>query len=302
MINIWILAVVKNEDRLEEWIDHHINLGFDKIIICINDNPIPKLFYKNLYKKFKDYISLLDFSRVILRESNAKHHVIDRQSLVYKKAMSKITQRLNIKPDWLTIIDADEFIDFKDCDNVKEFIQKHCIDKGFDCCDIRWETYTDSGIIYKKDEGPSLIETYKDICKRTNDNWCEKNDELSWVKCIFKYDDSINLCAHGSHDYIFKKDDNILYNHIDDSIAVIKHYRTRCLEHYINYKIIKNKAYLMEYTKSGEEIFKTFFSVNEITLEKLNYIYNFCENFPNRLSKTDKLFLEQAAQQNDRKL
>ena len=61
MTNVWILAVVKNEDRLEEWIAHHINLGFDKLIICINDNPIPKLFYKNLHKKFKDHIELLDF-------------------------------------------------------------------------------------------------------------------------------------------------------------------------------------------------------------------------------------------------
>lgn len=61
-------------------------------------------------------------------------------------------------------------------------------------------------------------------------NWDYEKNECSWSKSIFKYNINIKPTPH--HPKNYKR------NLIDKSIAVVRHYRTKCLEDYIKCKCL----------------------------------------------------------------
>lgn len=108
MSKIGIIAIAKNENLyLKEWIEHHLGLGFDRIIIGLNDDEFkPHIINPNVI--YEDY-----------------HGVEKVQSLAYTELYLKYRKEF----DWILFIDIDEFVM---CDSgIKDFLE------GFDCDEVR---------------------------------------------------------------------------------------------------------------------------------------------------------------------
>lgn len=252
-----LLAIAKDEYKnIEEWLDWHFNLGFDKIILIINEELNDKYF--KFCEKFKSKLELIFFNQP-MRFLNSNKKIVDSQSKLYTMSIDKI----EIDIDWLTIIDLDEFIEFKDgSKDIHEFIKKY--NNGNNVIELYWETYDDNDLIFESEESNGVINSYTRILEKPFFNYGA--DEFNLTKCIFKYNrDTSGLCAHGPTEYFNLGNTNFYKpNKLDKSIGVIRHYRTKCLEYYIKHKILKCKAHLSGYTNYGNCIFTRFFSNKSI--------------------------------------
>ena len=108
MSKVGIIAIAKNEDLyLEEWINWHLGLGFDTIIIGLNDD---------------EFKTLIANPRVIYEDYSGVDKV---QSLAYTELYEKYRDQF----DWLLFIDIDEFV--MCYTHIKTFLY------GFDCDVVR---------------------------------------------------------------------------------------------------------------------------------------------------------------------
>ena len=94
-----LVCFAKNEDRyIEEWVDYHIKLGFDNIIIYQNDWVCPitrdKLILKNFSGKGVQMDCYLDYLN-------------------------------NVSSDYAAFIDVDEFIVLQKHTNIKDFLTEY---------------------------------------------------------------------------------------------------------------------------------------------------------------------------------
>lgn len=108
-MKVGIIAIAKNEDLyIKEWIEHHLGLGFDKIIIGLNDDEFkPPVENPNVI--YEDY------------------HLVQP---VQSKAYTELYLKHQGQFDWLLFIDCDEFV-MCDDGNIKDFLQP------FDCDVVR---------------------------------------------------------------------------------------------------------------------------------------------------------------------
>ena len=107
---VGIIAIAKNENLyLREWFDWHLGLGFDHIIIGLNDDEFKPLI-TNPRVTYKDYSG------------------IDKlQTLDY----TEMYQEYRDQFDWLLFIDIDEFVMLDGFDTIQDFLS------GFDCDEVR---------------------------------------------------------------------------------------------------------------------------------------------------------------------
>lgn len=100
-LKIAVVAIAKNEDNsIKEWIDYHIKLGFDDIILYQND-------WKCKYK-----------------HNNLKLYTVKgpgKQMTCYNKFIHNLAGLY----DWAAFIDVDEFIVLKKHSTIKQFIQQY---------------------------------------------------------------------------------------------------------------------------------------------------------------------------------
>lgn len=113
MLRVGIIAIAKNEQLyVREWVEHHLDIGFDAIILADNDD---------------DFLlpGIIDYPAVI----HENYCGIDKvQTLAYTELYEKYKEDY----DWLLFIDIDEFVmidnQYKD---IKDFLQH------FDCDEVR---------------------------------------------------------------------------------------------------------------------------------------------------------------------
>lgn len=110
MLRVGIIAIAKNENLyLREWFDWHLGLGFDHIIIGLNDDEFKPLI-TNPRVTYKNYSG------------------IDKlQTLAY----TEMYQEYRDQFDWLLFIDIDEFVMLDGFDTIQDFLS------GFDCDEVR---------------------------------------------------------------------------------------------------------------------------------------------------------------------
>lgn len=95
-----IMAIFKNEENyIEEWLDHHINQGFDHIYLYCNDPKIEKYEFLN-NSKYKSYISLIPW----VNKKNKGKNTIQRQ------AYTHCVKNYNNEYQFIMMLDIDEFI------------------------------------------------------------------------------------------------------------------------------------------------------------------------------------------------
>ena len=129
----FIVTQVKNEEfRIEEWVNFHLNIGFDKIIFYVdypNDKTLDIIqslssknsniiwFYTNHSYTYNNYKTANDYG--------GNDALIDGIKQSFNNGLEYIKQNYNItKNDWVAFIDVDEYIVQTGKYSLDEFLYK----------------------------------------------------------------------------------------------------------------------------------------------------------------------------------
>lgn len=130
---IGICAVAKNEERdIEEWVIHHLSIGFEKIYIYDNNEVFGKL--TSLLQSYinQDKVEIIDCSDINPVQRWAYKHFVR-------------THRYEVK--WAAFIDIDEFIELENDLTIQDFIKSY---KQAQVIVLSWLGYGANGEIWKQ--------------------------------------------------------------------------------------------------------------------------------------------------------
>lgn len=124
-----VIACAKQEnDYIVEWVEHHLNLGFDKIMIADNNDD------NSLSEILKEYID----------NDTVEIFDVHGETMFMSDFYNMFTLEGNYK--WAAIIDCDEFIELNAYDNIKNFLR----DKDAPYISFNWVMYSNDGKINKE--------------------------------------------------------------------------------------------------------------------------------------------------------
>jgi len=232
-----ILTVIKDEHLyLDEFIQYHLNLGIDYIIIA---EDIDSKSHKNITDKYNNVTlyNILDFFKEDKTKEekiiNRKKYKISNQESYLYHGLIYVKNHYNF--DWCFVIDIDEFITIDNkYKNINEVLSLY---ENYDAVILQWQNYGANGLIYTPDYNQKgIIETYTKCCNFT------KIDKPAWfrnVKSVHhlnKYTkDSYNsghvpnLKTNWCRTNFSKDIKNLIYDNM-----YIRHYITKSWEEYVN--------------------------------------------------------------------
>lgn len=251
-----ILVLTKNTN-LEEWIQHHVKLGFEHFFIL--DNNSTPLNLK------KDNITIISYNKVELVSW------IEFQSTAYDYALDFIKKT---KYNYLLVIDDDEYLSLNTYTDIVDFINIEMLKHGVYNCSFLWDTYDDNNIIYEADCKDSIQNTYT---RKISHH--KKSDILGnmWSKVLFRVFPEVSYHkasnpGHFPNTSLY--DSCFTPNVVDPVIATLKHYRTQCLETFLKNKVLQKNFTKSVFGQTG--LLTAYFTINEITLEKLEAYKELC--------------------------
>ena len=146
-MKIAICAIIKNENLyLREWVEHHKNLGFDKIILYDNnavDGEFPQQVIFDHVES--EYVDVHNVRGVPFCYSNVsqKHYL---QSEIYNKCINEYKD----KYEWIAFIDVDEFFEIES-GNIHHTFNLMEYDKTeYDTILVSWMSIGDIQLYYKE--------------------------------------------------------------------------------------------------------------------------------------------------------
>lgn len=261
----FIIAVIcKNESKyLKEFIDYHLQIGFDKFIIADN-NDLNGERYEEL---LKDYISK---EQVIILDYRGKK---EAQKPFYNKI-------INDKPfsyEWCAFIDVDEFITFNDKSsfyNIKDFLNQNPNIKAY--C-LNWMIFGDNGLVTYEDKPCTQRFTTPSFYNLKRGYSFPENCH---IKSILHYDVTGTFsCVHN----INEQDNLIYYNGNGEKVTTspfqnlcydtifIRHFYTKTIEEWIDKKYNQVRADFNPKIGINYPL-EDFFIYNDISQEKINLI------------------------------
>lgn len=167
-----VFTCAKNENKyIVEWVNHYLNLGFDKIFVCDNNDD------ESLCDVLSDYINngtveRFDCHKMILFQDGVNKMFIENG---------------NFK--WCGLFDCDEFLELGVYDNIKDYLAA----KDEDCVAFNWLIYGSNG--QKRESDKPLKERF------TKPTFPIINVYNSFLKCIvrgghFRYRDALTCGGH----------------------------------------------------------------------------------------------------------
>ena len=133
-----ICAIVKNENLyLREWIEYHVKIGFDKIILYDNNDPegeVPNVV-------IQDYI---DKEIVTVYDIRKNEKTIKNQILTYNECLEKYK---NSDIDYMAFLDIDEFVFIEKYNNIHQLYDNMPYYK-YDAVLLSWMMFGDNGHLY----------------------------------------------------------------------------------------------------------------------------------------------------------
>jgi len=211
-----ICAIIKDEQRfLKEWIDYHLNLGFNHIYLYEDYNSTSHIEITAPYEK----VSLFPIEITSIPQQQTSKKQIDLYNWFLKKSKSESIA------DWILYIDIDEFLVFEDGYNIQRLCEEFEPYTGVYLC---WRMYNANGHIKRPKGG--VMESYTQESKNDeradygNLNWQIKsfvNVKKAYGMYLHEVFGGVNV-EHGiKWPYrIFKK-------------AWINHYFTKSWEDYV---------------------------------------------------------------------
>lgn len=245
-------------DYATEWVEHHISIGFDHIVIADNNHNGEERFESVLsdYIK-KKKVTILDFRDMESAQRMAYNTMYDRYKDEY---------------DWIAFFDFDEFLCINDGKSVKELLSMY--EGKADCMMIPWMMMTDNGLV-RKDSRP-LMERFTE---KASDFDAGKGivhggiNGLRYTKSVHvPYQPTLRCISPNGNPCKQKRVQKSEY-----SVAYLKHFSTKTIEEWLTNKCRKGTAgRSLERFKSQYKDY--FFMVNKRTQEKEQFITEFERN------------------------
>lgn len=271
----------KEQYYIKEFVEHYISLGFDKIFIYDNndkdDNDIDNGL-NSLSDKQMSFIEIIDKRGLKLTQVEEYLECYNAHGDEY---------------DWICYFDVDEFLELPKHGEIHKFLNQNKFNK-YNLIRINWVLYNDNNLIYNKDYKIQKVFTspaydphlfYCNVITKCILRTGIKN--LRWDMSIPysnahtpKYNSQIFAC--NTNEEITNRDDDKLDKILLDE-AYLKHYRFKSISEFM-FKKLRGFADFKGYPSklNWKQDIKEFFTVNELTLDKLNFIF---ENFDLTLKK-----------------
>lgn len=275
-MKFYICAIAKKENRyILEWIDYHLNLGVDKIILFDNNDPEGERLSDAIPQ---DYISC---GNVVIIDATIGQEKAQMPS--YNAAYLHFSGCF----DWMAFIDIDEFITVADGVDFKTWLL--CLTKmrpGASCIKLNWMCYGDNGNV--RYENAPVLERFPEhlpVDKKTIYDFPQNYHVKSIVKSGLVsegqhlFDNNPHVPSNGIATYASCDDlgnvcssSNSPFSVPDYTLVWIRHYVTKSAEEFRE----KIKRGYPDQTK--EQSSKTltpemFFMWNEWTEEKENVLH-----------------------------
>lgn len=256
-MKVAIIAIAKCENLyVNEWVNYHLHMGFDNIIICDNNNSDGE--------KISDVIN---DDRVIILNYHDKGCV---QPMAYTEEFLKYKNSY----DWIAFIDIDEFIvlDEKYHNSIKEFLSDSMFEKA-DVIRLSWKILTTKTELDVVDGNYNVFDRFKDTFEDVNVS--------KFVKSIIKGNIEYvggRLLGHGyykNHNLTAMSADGKICDNTWNRIhtgpiyvnAWINHYPTKTIGEYVRQKFFRggpnannvrysNLTYFFMYNEKNAEVEK----------------------------------------------
>ena len=137
-IKVYIITSAKYEEcYIEEWVQYHLNIGFDKIII--NDNN-PKDYPYNPKDILKKYI---DAGQVIIERYFDEHKYNENENIdnIMPNIYWWLYEKYKDEFEWFAKLDIDEYLEIHETNNIKQFLQQDKFNNVLSIV-IPWDVYT----------------------------------------------------------------------------------------------------------------------------------------------------------------
>lgn len=141
-----VCAILKNENLyLREWVEHYINLGFDKIILYDNNDingEIPNVVIQDYIDK--NYVDIINWKY----KTNGFAEFNTMQMNAYNDCLDKYKNEL----DWIAFLDIDEFLHLTKHKKIQYVFEAYNNYKEFDIILMSWCTMGNKNELYYKTE------------------------------------------------------------------------------------------------------------------------------------------------------
>ena len=235
--SVAIVAIARLENLyINEWIEYHVKLGFDRIYLydnaCGNEDHIDKvLTVQN--SKFVTVIPAYD----------KKFY----QMKAYEDAYSKYGQQ----HEYMLFIDIDEFFTLMQHNSISEYVEflnSRC--PNFQDARINWELYDDNNAIERDLSVPvhkfftQLVSTREGIKKNIMAKCLLKTglNDIYFPSEHYALSNTCNLITCNSIGEAVQSDTAIVSTKRNVSVAKIRHYMTKTLSEYMNQKLRRDDA------------------------------------------------------------
>lgn len=264
-MRVVLCAIAKNEHLyINDWVNHYLDLGFDKIFIYDNDDKnAPKVenFIKN-----KDKIEIINVRGV---------HKPKLQHDVY-------TEFYNThKFDWCFFCDIDEFL--VGTGYIKLWLDQYKF-KNINQIRVKWKLFGDDGLI-ERDMNKPVYNVFKKIVTKSLNRNLDGIGNLENQGKAFVRGGLKNVVVRSPHFASYKTRDNVIpsklpsgkpcYSKVEieedysKENVFLHHYMTKSLSEFVKQKLNR-----------GDCVYDTtitlnyYWRINEKTKEKLDYLRN----------------------------
>ena len=197
--------------------------------------------------------------------------------------------------NWLIFFDMDEFLFLRNFSNINDFLNQ----KIFDKCQriqLNWFLHTDNNLLYY--DNRTLEERFPEKIKKWKN---KKIGGIDIIKSILKGNIDIEINDNHCLNYKLiscdgfgkvKNVQGIKTNESDHYYYYIDHYWSKSTQEFVN-KLMRGDAILGNKNKKNNlRRIRLYFSINDLTVDKINYIENMTKynlsKYRKRLKKRTK--------------
>ena len=253
---VLLCAIAKQENLyIKEWVDYHLNLGFDHITIYDNNDTNGERISDVVSGDMR--VDVVDFRGKTQKSCETQ---VEAYNHCYRNAKNYT---------WVLFIDIDEFLWFKDYANVKTFLSQNWVRRA-NVIRFHWKCYSDGEQLRYEDR--PVMERFTQPCENAEVNFHTKQmyrTDLGSLRIV-------NVHYSTNVSYIFYPDGrpapyttSTKDSSIHDEVAHIKHYVTKSLEEYVRVKWARR----CDGSSKTRLSMDFYFKYNKRTDEKVRY-YN----------------------------
>ena len=256
MSKIALVAIGRMENAYaEEWVEHHLKLGFDKIIICDNN--------RDGEERFEDVLG------GYIREGRVEVRDFRNIEKAQRPAYTNTYLQYGRQYDWLAFFDFDEFL----CINPALEQDVHALmaryDRQYQVVMVPWLTYTDSGLVLN--DGRPVRERFTET--NPSESTAGKGIVRGGINGL-RYRPSVHLPGQPvlrCCDTLGRPHPQNRHTEMNTDVCWLAHYTTKTIEEYLSNKARKGTAG-RTYSHFRDSYRDYFFLVNKRTPEKEAFI------------------------------